>query len=130
MTMRISVILAHPDTKSLNHAIAGTAAGRLEENGYAVSLHDLYGEGFDPMLPRRGDRQRTLCCPSWWKPFAEKSGRPTALWVVHPNWWGQPPGDTEGLDRPGDSSPASPMNSSRGIPAKACRGASSERKPP
>jgi putative NADPH-quinone reductase len=40
--MRISVILAHPDKASLNHAIASTAVEQLEKNGHSVSFHDLY----------------------------------------------------------------------------------------
>lgn len=48
--MRISVILAHPDKDSLNHAIARTAIERIKENGYSVSFHDLYTENFDPLL--------------------------------------------------------------------------------
>ncbi|HQP11365.1 MAG TPA: NAD(P)H-dependent oxidoreductase, partial [Candidatus Omnitrophota bacterium] len=48
--MRISVILAHPDKASLNHAIAQTAVGQLGMNGHAVSFHDLYAENFGPLL--------------------------------------------------------------------------------
>lgn len=46
----ISVILAHPYTHSLNAAIAATVVSTLEKNGYSVHFHDLYQEGFDPLL--------------------------------------------------------------------------------
>ena len=46
----ISVILAHPYTHSLNAAIAATVVSTLEKNGYDVHFHDLYQEGFDPLL--------------------------------------------------------------------------------
>ena len=46
----ISVILAHPYTHSLNAAIAATVVSTLEKNGYGVHFHDLYQEGFDPLL--------------------------------------------------------------------------------
>ena len=46
----ISVILAHPYTHSLNAAIAATVVSTLEKNGYGVYFHDLYQEGFDPLL--------------------------------------------------------------------------------
>lgn len=46
----ISVILAHPYTHSLNAAIAATVVATLEKNGYGVHFHDLYQEGFDPLL--------------------------------------------------------------------------------
>ena len=44
--MKISVILAHPDRGSFNHAIAQSAIERLKKNGYNVFFHDLYGEDF------------------------------------------------------------------------------------
>ena len=50
--MKISLILAHPDPGSFNHAIAKKARGTLEGNGHDVAFHDLYLEGFDPVLPR------------------------------------------------------------------------------
>ncbi|NMC87297.1 MAG: NAD(P)H-dependent oxidoreductase, partial [Candidatus Moranbacteria bacterium] len=48
--MKISVILAHPNPKSFNHAIAHTAAEALKKNGHKVIFHDLYKEKFDPLL--------------------------------------------------------------------------------
>ena len=46
----ISVILAHPYTHSLNAAIAATVVATLEKNGYGVYFHDLYQEGFNPLI--------------------------------------------------------------------------------
>ena len=45
-----SVILAHPYTHSLNAAIAATVVATLEKNGYDVYFHDLYQEGFNPLI--------------------------------------------------------------------------------
>lgn len=67
--MRISVILAHPDETSFNHAIAQAAVRQLESNGHVVLFHDLHKEHFDPLLA--GDEIRkdaslpaiTICCP-------------------------------------------------------------------
>ena len=42
--MKISVILAHPDQNSFNHAIARTVVEQLEKNGHSVCFHDLYEE--------------------------------------------------------------------------------------
>ena len=39
--MNISIILAHPDPGSFNHAIAKTAADTLCRNGHEATLHDL-----------------------------------------------------------------------------------------
>ena len=48
--MIISVILAHPDSESFNHAIAHTVAKAIIANGHTVFYHDLYQEKFDPLL--------------------------------------------------------------------------------
>jgi NAD(P)H dehydrogenase (quinone) len=44
--MQISIILAHPDTGSFNHAIAQTAVEAVKANGHNVFFHDLYQEKF------------------------------------------------------------------------------------
>jgi len=49
--MRISVILAHPDKNSFNHAIAATTVEMLSQNGHDVYFHNLYKEKFDSILP-------------------------------------------------------------------------------
>jgi len=48
--MSISVILAHPDPASFNHAIALTAVEAIKANGHTIFFHDLYKEQFDPLL--------------------------------------------------------------------------------
>ena len=48
--MNISIILAHPDTASFNHAIALTSVHTLRELGHLVRFHDLCAEEFDPVL--------------------------------------------------------------------------------
>jgi len=48
--MEISVILAHPEPESFNHAIANTVCRSLERAGHTVRFHDLYAEGFNPLL--------------------------------------------------------------------------------
>lgn len=42
--MQISIILAHPDPASFNHAIAQTAFQAIKANGHTVFFHDLYQE--------------------------------------------------------------------------------------
>ena len=49
--MKISLILAHPEAGSFNHAIAEAARSTLVSNGHDISFHDLYLERFDPILP-------------------------------------------------------------------------------
>jgi len=44
--LKISVILAHPDQESFNHAIAGTAVAALRQNGHEVKQMSM--EYFPP----------------------------------------------------------------------------------
>jgi putative NADPH-quinone reductase len=44
MHMRISVILAHPEKGSFNHAIAAVTVQVLCADGHTVTFHDLYAE--------------------------------------------------------------------------------------
>jgi len=48
--MYYSLILAHPDPKSFNHAIANAVREQLNDNGHRVIFHDLYAEEFEPVL--------------------------------------------------------------------------------
>lgn len=97
--MEISVILAHPDRRSFNHAIAQAVCRTLELHGHTILYHDLCEEGFDPMLPAAELDTKTA-------PGAELAGycdelqRSDGLVIVHPNWWGQPPAAMKGwIDR-------------------------------
>src|SRR4030066_180194 len=49
--MKILVILAHPNKRSFNHAIAAAVIEILNRNDHEVIFHDLYEERFDPVLP-------------------------------------------------------------------------------
>ncbi|WP_051609110.1 NAD(P)H-dependent oxidoreductase [Fodinicurvata fenggangensis] len=56
------VVFAHPEPQSFNGTLKDTAVTTLKEQGYAVEVSDLYGEGFDPAerpahYPERTDRQ-------------------------------------------------------------------------
>ena len=97
--MNISVILAHPDNQSFNHAIARTAVTQLQKNGHRVIFHDLYAEQFDPLLPSPEIPTETLLPPDVVKHCDEISSADGII-VVHPNWWGQPPAILKGwVDR-------------------------------
>jgi len=48
--MLISIILAHPDPRSFNHAGAQTALETIKANGHIVFFLDLYKEKLDPLL--------------------------------------------------------------------------------
>ncbi|MBU1162238.1 MAG: NAD(P)H-dependent oxidoreductase [Proteobacteria bacterium] len=97
--MNISLILAHPDNQSFNHAIARTAVTQLQKNGYRVIFHDLYAEQFDPLLPSPEIPTETLLPPDIVKHCDEISSADGII-IVHPNWWGQPPAILKGwVDR-------------------------------
>jgi len=97
--MKISVILAHPDTSSFNHAIALTAVDTLRQAGHEVFFHDLYQENFDPLFPAEEIPRDTDLPPAIEKHCAEIA-EADGIIIVHPNWWGQPPAILKGwVDR-------------------------------
>ena len=97
--MKASVILAHPDKGSFNHALAQTAREVLGANGYDVAYHDLYKERFPPVLPA-GEIARGASLPRIIRRHCEEIAQADAMVVVHPNWWGQPPAILKGwIDR-------------------------------
>ena len=97
--MEISVIIAHPEPHSFNHAIADSARRCLEGLGHSVWFHDLYHEGFDPLLrapelDTKAEAGREL------ESYCDELRRSEGLVIVHPNWWGQPPAAMKGwIDR-------------------------------
>lgn len=97
--MPVSLILAHPDPDSFNHALAHTAAETCRELGLEVNFHDLYAEGFDPVLPAN-EIAREAALPPLVQTHCEEISTAEAIVVVHPNWWGQPPAILKGwVDR-------------------------------
>jgi putative NADPH-quinone reductase len=117
--MRISVILAHPDRLSFNHAIARTAAEQLKNNGHHVVFHDLYHDNFDPMLMGEEIPQNALV-PETIRAHCEEIAEADGIIVVHPNWWGQPPAILKGwidrVIRPGIAYEFVAGDSGEGIP--------------
>jgi putative NADPH-quinone reductase len=97
--MRISVIIAHPDKASFNHAIASVVLKQLERNGHGVSFHDLCAEHFDPLLVCE-EIPKEAVLPEPIKSHCEEVRQANGIIVIHPNWWGQPPAILKGwIDR-------------------------------
>ncbi|MBD3314922.1 MAG: flavodoxin family protein [Chitinivibrionales bacterium] len=97
--MKIFLILAHPNTKSFNHAVAQTAAEQLWFNGHEIFYHDLYQESFDPVLSFE-EIAKDAQLPEKIAEHCEQIARADGVIVVHPNWWGQPPAILKGwVDR-------------------------------
>lgn len=97
--MKISIILAHPNKGSFNHAIAFAAAEELRAASHEVCFHDLYDEEFDPILPSKeipSDGPVPVGIQQHCREISDAEG----IIIVHPNWWGQPPAILKGwIDR-------------------------------
>ncbi|MHB8772765.1 MAG: NAD(P)H-dependent oxidoreductase [Syntrophales bacterium] len=117
--MNVSVILAHPDRGSFNHAIARTAVARLEENGHAVRFHDLHEERFDPLLPG-AEIPKDAPLPAAIQSHCREICAADGIVIVHPNWWGQPPAILKGwidrVIRPGVAYEFREGDSGEGVP--------------
>jgi putative NADPH-quinone reductase len=93
--MEISVILAHPYRESFNHAIYQTVLDTLKKNGHQIHAHNLYGEGFNPLLEgselATGETSDALVLQ-----HRQEIKKAQGIIVIHPNWWGQPPAILKG----------------------------------
>ncbi len=97
--LEILVIHAHPDKKSFCHAITETAVLQIRKNGHRATLHDLYAEGFDPILPGP-EIASDASLPDEIKTHCNDLKRADGIIIVHPNWWGEPPAILKGwIDR-------------------------------
>lgn len=117
--MIVSVILAHPQEGSFNHAIARAVADRLTANGHTAVLHDLYQEGFDPLLT--GDEiPRDASLPPMIGRHCAEIAQADGIVIVHPNWWGMPPAILKGwvdrVIRPGVAYEFVEGDSGEGVP--------------
>ncbi len=97
--MKVSVILAHPNKESFNHAIARVVVSTLKKKKHNVYFHDLYEEEFDPLLPFE-EIEEDAILPDSIMNYCEEISISDGIVVVHPNWWGQPPAILKGwIDR-------------------------------
>jgi putative NADPH-quinone reductase len=117
--MKISVILAHPDKGSFNHAIAKVVVDELLSHGVTVFMHDLYDEDFDPILPT-AEIPKDASLPPVIQKYCEEISSADGIVVIHPNWWGQPPAILKGwvdrIIRPGVAYEFLDGDSGEGIP--------------
>ena len=117
--MKILVILGHPRKGSFNHAIAETAVRALRAHGHEVIYHDLYEEGFDPILTH-GEIAKNAELDSIIKEHCDEISEADGIVIIHPNWWGQPPailkGWTDRVFRPGIAYEFLEGDSGEGVP--------------
>jgi NAD(P)H dehydrogenase (quinone) len=117
--MVVSVILAHPDPKSFNHAIAQTVVEALKANGHRFFFHDLYQEKFDPLLLAE-ESSKDAELPDSIEKHCEEISVADGIVIIHPNWWGQPPAILKGwvdrVIRPGVAYEFLEGDSGEGVP--------------
>jgi NAD(P)H dehydrogenase (quinone) len=99
--MNILIIVGHPNPTSFNHAIAHTVRQTLESSGHRCFFHDLYAEGFDPLLTRIDlENQNRFSGNPLVEQHCADLQQADGIVIVHPNWWGQPPAILKGwVDR-------------------------------
>lgn len=93
--MEISVILAHPYPESFNHAIYQTVLETLKDNGHQINAHNLYEEGFNPLLEGLEVVTGETSDPMVLK-HRQEITKAQGIIIIHPNWWGQPPAILKG----------------------------------
>lgn len=97
--MKVLVVIGHQKQGSFCHAIARTAVETLTSAGHEVVYHDLYAEGFDPILPHE-EIPKDAELPEIIQRHCRELDEADGYIVVHPNWWGQPPAILKGwVDR-------------------------------
>lgn len=123
--MQVLVILAHPNKTSFNHAIAATVIHTLVKSGHDAVFHDLYAEGFDPLLPG-GEIPDAGPVTALIEHHCREVRSAGGLVFVHPNWWGQPPAVLTGwIDRvlrPGVAYKFDENDNGEGVPLGLLRG--------
>ncbi len=117
--MQVSIILAHPDPGSFNHAIAHTVRDALKTNGHQIFFHDLYQEKFDPLLNAE-EIARDAALPDVIARHCDEIATADGIVIVHPDWWGQPPAILKGwvdrVIRPGVAYEFKEDDSGEGVP--------------
>ena len=97
--MKILVLLGHPQRGSFNHSLAEIVVATLEKSGHEVVFHDLYAEGFDPVMTAAEITSDGPVDPKI-AGHCEELAAAEGIVVIHPNWWGQPPALLKGwIDR-------------------------------
>jgi putative NADPH-quinone reductase len=117
--MNILVVLAHPNSRSFNHALAQRVSATLKRARHNVIFHDLYNEKFNPLLSTE-DLVRERIVDSRLRVYCDELAESDGLVFVHPNWWGAPPAILKGwLDRvlrPGVAYAFSSGDNGEGVP--------------
>ncbi len=87
--MRILLIYSHPAPDSFQRSILEELTGRLERDGHAVRILDLYGEGFEPVFGLEAWRahRRNEGQAAGLSAHLAALGEADGLILVYPTWW-------------------------------------------
>ncbi len=97
--MHASVILAHPYRHSFNYALFLRAQEALVRRGIRVWAHDLYAEGFNPVMTE-SELGKAPPQDARVIRYARELLDSDLLVFIHPDWWGMPPAILKGyIDR-------------------------------
>lgn len=93
--MRLVVVVSHPDPASLCRALATAAVDAGKAAGASVCLHDLHGDGFDPLM-KAGEVGTTAFADPLTERYAAELSVADAVVVVHPVWFFHAPAGLKG----------------------------------
>lgn len=97
--VKVLEILCNPRPGGYNLALAASAREKLLALGHEVYLHDLYKEGFNPVLDA-SELTRSFSLDGLVQVHCNELAGCDGLLVFHPEWWGQPPAMLKGwIDR-------------------------------
>jgi putative NADPH-quinone reductase len=102
--VNVLLVLCHPFERSFCRAVADRVEQAATDGGAAVTRHDLYSVGFDPVLSGAELARRASLEPTVQR-FSSDVTSADRLVFVHPDWWSGPPalmkGWIERVFRPG-----------------------------
>ncbi len=98
------LVLGHSRTSGLGHHLLSVARDALRERGVAFRVHDLLGDGFDPVLRMRPDQIHAERCSAdedaLVHGYQEDVRWADRYIILHPVWWFAPPAILKGwVDR-------------------------------
>jgi len=97
--VKVLEILCNPRPGSYNLSLAASAREKLLTLGHEVYFHDLYKEGFNPVMDA-SELSRSFSLDELVQVHCKELASCDGLVVFHPEWWGQPPAMLKGwLDR-------------------------------
>ena len=97
--MDVLVIACNPRPRSLTHVIADRVENAIKRAGHFGTSHDLYREGFDPVL-REAELRQQFSFDEQVQAYVRELEKAAGLVIIHPDWWGQPPAMLKGwVDR-------------------------------